>query len=618
MVKPRRIKPLTKKNQPPENQIPDHATHLRILRFLNNARIPEDLMVAPHDRQFVDEEQAHTADVEHHPKVNQLMKKELAEEIFRERNKLFPITGFVHIRDVFKITPALLNLLKHLIASFGPANYGRWELLYDLGVGGTPFAIEHSALLHTYEVIFLADGTDTVLWDPSNEVSPVFTKLTSATSGLTSNLVCCGHSFLSDGQLLAVGGGGLGWGVPTSVQGWRFNPMTRKWNKTLGDMSIERWYPTVVTLGDESGPTGKSGRCLVASGGHPESPLVEIYSEASDTFSSGSLSGATKNFPQTYPGLHLLPGGEIFYVPTGFGNCSTGSTYSLNDPSAYFTFSGLLSGSWTELGAGMNRTKGMSALLLQSTYPFVRVIVVGGGGPGTSASAQMINLSTLSPSWGSPTTIPDGRARVNVNVVLLPDGSVLVCGGTQSPPHTCWRYDPNAAISPWKEMDELNSPRHYHSCALLLPSGKVMAAGGAASGGCTVSVENSIEVFNPPYLFNWDGTPAARPTIDKIDGTVPGPSDTPTVHHGSSFIVETPQAADIAKVVLIRPSAVTHQTNTEQRVIQCSFARTGGNTITGVAPDGIHPHAIAPRGYYMLFILNSKGVPSEGKFIHLH
>jgi hypothetical protein len=64
--------------------------------------------------------------------------------------------------------------------------------------------------------------------------------------------------------------------------------------------------------------------------------------------------------------------------------------------------------------------------------------------------------------------------------------------------------------------------------------------------------------------------------------------------------------------------AVTHQTDTEQRVIQCLFSQTGATQISAVTPNGIHPHAIAPRGYYMVFILNSNGTPSEGKFIHLH
>ena len=167
-------------------------------------------------------------------------------------------------------------------------------------------------------------------------------------------------------------------------------------------------------------------------------------------------------------------------------------------------------------------------------------------------------------------------------------------------------------------MDEMNRPRHYHACALLLPSGKVMMAGGASPGGCSLSVENSVEVFSPPYLFNADGTPAARPVISQINGETPTSTHAPEVHHGETFTLETLEAASIAKVVLVRPMAVTHQTDSEQRVVQMTFYQSGSTEISATAPNGIHPHAMAPRGHYMLFILNSNGVPSEGKFIHLH
>ena len=86
----------------------------------------------------------------------------------------------------------------------------------------------------------------------------------------------------------------------------------------------------------------------------------------------------------------------------------------------------------------------------------------------------------------------------------------------------------------------------------------------------------------------------------------------------ATFVIETPDADTIARIVLVRPMAATHQTDTEQRVIQCQFTKTGPTQLSAVAPDGIHPHAIAPRGYYMVFMLNGTGVPSEGKFIHLH
>jgi hypothetical protein len=64
--------------------------------------------------------------------------------------------------------------------------------------------------------------------------------------------------------------------------------------------------------------------------------------------------------------------------------------------------------------------------------------------------------------------------------------------------------------------------------------------------------------------------------------------------------------------------AVTHQTDSEQRVISLPLVQSGADRLTATMPDGGNPHGIAPRGYYMLFILNASGVPSEGKFIFLH
>jgi hypothetical protein len=64
--------------------------------------------------------------------------------------------------------------------------------------------------------------------------------------------------------------------------------------------------------------------------------------------------------------------------------------------------------------------------------------------------------------------------------------------------------------------------------------------------------------------------------------------------------------------------APTHNTDSEQRVIQLLFHVAGATTLSATAPNGWHPHATAPRGWYMLFILNGDGVPSEAKFIQLH
>ena len=86
---------------------------------------------------------------------------------------------------------------------------GKWDALFPLKVNGIEIAIEHAALLHTGKVLFMSDEPYTLLWDPSDETSPRFDLLPNSATGLTANLVCSGHSFLPDGQLLMAGGGGL-------------------------------------------------------------------------------------------------------------------------------------------------------------------------------------------------------------------------------------------------------------------------------------------------------------------------------------------------------------------------------------------------------------------------
>ena len=77
-------------------------------------------------------------------------------------------------------------------------------------------------------------------------------------------------------------------------------------------------------------------------------------------------------------------------------------------------------------------------------------------------------------------------------------------------------------------MAALPSMRDFHSVALLLPSGKVMIAG---------SNNTTIEIFSPPYLLR-----GKRPVISSA------PSQ---VHHGDNFVIESPDADSIVKVVLV-------------------------------------------------------------------
>jgi hypothetical protein len=116
---------------------------------------------------------------------------------------------------------------------------------------------------------------------------------------------------------------------------------------------------------------------------------------------------------------------------------------------------------------------------------------------------------------------------------------------------------------------------------------------------------NKIEVYSPPYLFQ--GPP---PTLTSVPGVV---------HHGSYFTIGTPDAANIAKVVLVRPMAVTHQTDSEQRVIELlPLVHLNSTTLGLTAPNGAHPHPMAPKGHYMLFIINNSGIPSVARWVYLH
>jgi len=582
----------------------DARNHRRLLRFLNAAHRPEDLAYAPQN-----EIKTEPQETLKRPDVDEPMQErpreklidiKQAQRILEERDKLSPLYGFKHLDQLRELVvrERLAKYLEILLMHLSSATYGQWNDAGPIEDPVTHAAINvvHAALLRTGWVMFIEAACNipvsrTPIWNRS-------TGEIRLPAPPTDNLYCSGHSFLSDGKLLVVGGGGENGQTQHPNMAWKFDPAngpagtwepTRDSSNNRTYMNRDRWYPTVVTLGDEP------GRVLIASGFPSQ---MEIYSETSGTFSLVTAAGGDRAFSALYPGLHLLPGGEIFFAPVGFrSGGSTPGDYAANEPSGYFDFTGSLTGGWADLGPN-DRTKGMSVLLLSPTYPFAQVMTVGGGNLNKSRTYQIINLSTLSPAWGPEVNLPmasgqtQPTSRVNVNVVLLPDSTVFVSGGAGAG-ERCWLYNP--ATNAWSEMDEAPRERKYHSHALLLPTGEVMSCGWT---------NNTIDIFQPPYLFR-----GARPVIDAVPALV---------HHGQQLTIETSQASQITKVVLVRPMAPTHNTDSEQRVIQLLFHASGTTTLAATAPNGWHPHATAQRGWYMLFILNGDGVPSEAKFIQLH
>nr|WP_225937245.1 galactose oxidase-like domain-containing protein [Myxococcus sp. RHSTA-1-4] len=223
-----------------------------------------------------------------------------------------------------------------------------------------------------------------------------------------------------------------------------------------------------------------------------------------------------------------------------------------------------------------------------------RVFLVGGGDPPT-ATVETIDLNVSSPAWryvASMTT-----ARRQHNAVILPDGRVLVLGGTRGsgfdnssyPVRHAEVYDP--ATNRWTRLASNAAYRGYHSTALLLPDGRVLSAGGRKV--------RTAEVYSPPYLFK-----GARPVVSSAPGTVAP---------GTTFTLSTPDAASITRVSLIALGSVTHAFDQHQRLVTLGFTRgTGSLTIT--APPN---NNVAPPGYYQLFLVNGTGVPSVGRMVRI-
>jgi Domain of unknown function (DUF1929) len=201
--------------------------------------------------------------------------------------------------------------------------------------------------------------------------------------------------------------------------------------------------------------------------------------------------------------------------------------------------------------------------------------------------------------------------RIHLNAVILPDRTVFASGGSlkqETIPLARLQaelYDP--ATNTWHMMASASVPRLYHSVALLLPDGRVVAAGGNPYGGQSVpwkpadpQEEMRLEVFSPPYLFK-----GPRPTI----GAVPG-----EWQYGNIITIKTAQAQSIRWASLIQSGLTTHSFDCGQRLVDLPMvAQTRAQIKVQLSAEP----GIAPPGWYMLFLTDTNGIPSIAKWIHL-
>lgn len=483
----------------------------------------------------------------------------------------------------------------------------------------------HLALLRTGKIIaFTGDDQDignwnigkSSLWDPANpdiKENPT----------LKRNLFCSGHCFLPDGRLLVAGGqstvsppytyGILSFfgilqlftkGADHDIH--IFDPQTQTWDFP-GSMPKARWYPTCVTLPD--------GKALIVSGVTSQahhflfknSFINQTYEIFDASTNSLSIPKPFLKNIKPYPFLFVLPGGTLFV----HSEYTTRLLKLSNFESYPEKFETVHKGTRTYPGMGC-----CTLLPIKQDASEFQILIAGGSrvnSPSnrtdTTDSAEIFTFRSAdfsSSSWNTVSSM--NRKRILSDSVLLPDGTILVTNGAafgtsddnSDSVKEIELYDPEK--DSWTIIDTLDRDRLYHSSALLLTDGRVIAAGSTGHKWSTnpEHYEKEIEILIPPYLKD-------NPQRPKI-------TDFPLViHYDRDFEIKT-DTSDISKVVIIKNSSTTHNNNMDQRYVLLTILEQVSDILKISGPnDGTY----APPGYYMLFILDKKSIPSIAKVVRI-
>ncbi|NMG10416.1 galactose oxidase early set domain-containing protein [Brasilonema sp. UFV-L1] len=479
---------------------------------------------------------------------------------------------------------------------------GSWQLLSY----SCPINPIHAAVLRTGRILFIAGSGN----NPNNTSTTngaavlnlsngTFTRPTTPTDGTGSpfDLFCVGHSFLSDGRLMCVGGTEQYDPFVGLTLAVIFDPSTNQWVKESNQPDGARWYPTVITMGD--------GRVVAIGGIDETGGQVDNYPESYlpgnpgtwSYFSGAELGWAypTSRFPM-YSHLFLMQDGRLFFSGAYFE--STGvATSILTLPTSYqgqiieTPVSGLQNPDYGD----------QAASVLLPPAQDQKVMIIGGGNGyygNTTTRVNIIDLKASSPTYTA--AAPLNFKRMHHNAVLLPDRTVFVCnGGAMGEDANQGTRTPeiyNPATNTWTTAATAQKTRLYHALAVLLPDGRVLTTGGNPARG---TEEKSIEIYSPAYMSQ------TRPTI----------SSAPTsATYGATITVNTSQANSVKWVHLIRPMATTHGLDTDQRLVDLPISSRTSNSVNVTVTSNRN---IAPPGYYMLFIVNNSNVPSQAKWIQI-
>ncbi|KAI4086317.1 MAG: hypothetical protein LQ344_007640 [Seirophora lacunosa] len=413
------------------------------------------------------------------------------------------------------------------------------------------------------------------------------------------DMFCPGISISKSGLIVVSGGNNA---EKTSV----YHPDTHSWSSGA-QLVLPRGYNSQVTLSN-GGIFTTGGSWGGARGGKN----AEYYDPVANTWTLRPGCPVAPILTDDHEGIYRQDNHAWLFARQNGSVFHAGPSKNMN----WFSTDG--PGTTTPAGTRANDVDSMNGVAVMYDAVAGKILTVGGAlhydRSFTTANAHIITL-------GAPNTRPTVTAinsahyaRAFHNSVVLPDGRVLIVGGLNYArvfsDDTSILYpelfDP--ATNTFTVMAPLSIPRNYHSVAVLLPDGTVFSGGGGLCGvGCTAN-HYDAQIFRPPYLFNSDGTAVAAAARPKITRTSPA-RDVPL---GSTLTVTT--EGPVEKFAMVRFGTATHSVNTDQLRVPLTFTAGGANTYRVQVPS---EPGVAVPGWYMLFAMDAKGVPSVAATINV-
>ncbi|WP_200303880.1 kelch motif-containing protein [Streptomyces adelaidensis] len=378
---------------------------------------------------------------------------------------------------------------------------------------------------------------------------------------------------------------------------YEFDPKAERY-VPVAPMKKARWYPTLVGLAD--------GRVLAVSGLDDVGVVDPGDNEIYDPRTRKWKPGPKRYFP-TYPALFLTKGGKLFYPASnaGYGPADLGREPGIWDlgTNKFEKVPGL---------TDLDQTETSASVLLPPAQD-QKVMILGGGGVGESKKATsrtaVIDLKKDDPAFEDGPDLPQGTRYLNS--VLMPDDTVFTSNGSSdyrgrsaSNIHKAQFYDPRT--NSFRGAAAPRVGRNYHSEALLLPDGRIATFGSDPLFDDQQNTklghfEQRMEIFTPPLIHKYGKN---RPVLGD------GPQEVDAKGR-ATFATAHPER--VAKARLMRPSAVTHSTDVEQRSIALEVTRTRDSVTVDVPAD----RTLVPPGWYMLFVSDAHGTPSRAKWIQV-